>query len=51
MKKIKKFKQGKNCFENFKEEAIYIEPKMKVTVAFLEKTKDGKLRHPIIKEK
>ena len=47
--KLKKLKKVKNSFVNFKEEGTYIEVKEKVLVTFLEKTKEGKLRHPALK--
>ena len=49
IKRIKKQKKVKNKFKNFKEEGTFIEPTIQVTVTFLEKTKEGKLRHPALK--
>ena len=37
-------------FIDFKEDAIYVEPKYKCNVEFLEKTKSNHLRHPVFKE-
>ena len=47
---IKLCKKAKNKFLDFNEEDyIYIEPKYTCTIIYLEKTKDGHLRHPVFK--
>ena len=47
---IKLCKKTKNKFLDFNEEDyIYIEPKYTCTIIYLEKTKDGHLRHPVFK--
>lgn len=49
-KKIISSKTKPNYMEDFSEKNyIFIEPKLKCTVCFLEKTKNGHLRHPIFK--
>lgn len=49
-KLIKLCKKYKNLFLDFNEEDyIYIEPKYTCTIIYLEKTKDGHLRHPVFK--
>lgn len=48
--KIKSCKTTKNNFTNFNDKSYtYISPILKCTVIFLEKTKNGSLRHPIFK--
>ncbi len=49
IKKLKALKKVKGQFINFREEGVFVEPKIQVTVTYLEKTKDGKLRHAILK--
>ncbi len=49
IKIVKKQKKVKNKFKNYEESGIFIEPKIQVTITFLEKTKEGKLRHPALK--
>ena len=46
---VLKSSKTSNKFLNFKEEATFIPPKIKVVVNYLEKTKDGKLRHASLK--
>lgn len=49
-KLIKKSKTIKNKFIDFDEDDyIFIEPKLKCTIEYLEKTKNGHLRHPVFK--
>lgn len=43
-------KKSKNYFSNFDEEINYIKPTIKVRIEFLEKTKNGILRHAKYKE-
>ena len=38
-----------NKFVNYSEKATFITPKIKVLVTYLEKTLEGKLRHPVLK--
>ena len=47
---IKKEKTTKNYLEDFKEDFIFIKPKLQATIMYLEKTKNNHLRHPIFKE-
>ena len=49
MAKVLKAKRVNNQFVNFKDEGIYIKPTIEVTVTYLERTKDNKLRHPALK--
>ena len=49
IKKLKALKKVKGQFINFREEGVFVEPNIQVTVTYLEKTKDGKLRHAILK--
>ncbi len=49
MLKILKAKKVKNKFLNFHEDGVFITPNIIVTVTYLERTKDGKLRHPSLK--
>jgi len=49
-KLIKSCKKSKNHFCDFNEENyIYVEPKYICTISYLEKTKEGHLRHPVFK--
>ena len=49
IKKVLKAKESSNKFLNYSKPATFIEPKIKVLITYLEKTKDGKLRHPSLK--
>ena len=45
-----KLEEEKNKFIDFKEDDyIYLEPKLKCAIEYLEKTKNGHLRHPVFK--
>lgn len=49
--KIKSCKTKKNSvFENFLEDAFYIEPKYKCLVEYMERTKNNHLRQPVFRE-
>ena len=48
-KKVLKSKKTKNYFCNYEKKINYIEPNISCRVEYLEKTKNGHLRHPIIK--
>lgn len=47
-KKIKLCRKSKNYFSNFNENINYVKPEIKICVEYLEKTKNGTLRHPRI---
>ena len=47
-KRIKLCRKSKNYFSNFNENIIYVKPEIKICVEYLEKTKNGTLRHPRI---
>lgn len=49
MKDILKVKKKKNKVLNINEDITYIEPKKKILVHYMERTKDGRLRQPFIK--
>ena len=49
MNKILKTKKVNNKFINFKDNGTFINPINKVTVTYLERTKNNKLRHPTLK--
>lgn len=48
--KVKNAKKSKNKFYNFAENINFIEPKISCHVEYLERTKGGHLRHPVIKD-
>ncbi len=48
---VLKQKKSHNYFADFNEDINYIKPSINIEVTFLEKTKNGHLRHPIYKEK
>lgn len=48
--KIIKFKKSKNYFCDYDEKINFIKPSILCHVEYLEKTKNGHLRHPIIKD-
>lgn len=47
-KRIKLCRKSKNYFSNFNENINYVKPEIKICVEYLEKTKNGTLRHPRI---
>lgn len=47
---VLKQKTASNAFKDFDEDIVYIKPVIKIEVSYLEKTKNGHLRHPIYKE-
>ena len=49
-KLVSQKKLKESSFADFKDDAIYVEPKYKCNVEFLEKTKNNHLRHPVFKE-
>ena len=49
MTKVLKTKKVSNQFINFNDEGTFIKPTIEVTVTYLERTKDNKLRHPALK--
>lgn len=49
-KLVRQKKLKESPFIDFKEDAIYVTPKYKCNVEFLEKTKSNHLRHPVFKE-
>ena len=48
--KVLKQRKTSNPFADFNEDITYIKPLINIEVTFLEKTKNGHLRHPIYKE-
>lgn len=48
-KVLLKEKRVKNYLANFEEEAIFIKPRIICFIEYLEKTKNGHLRHPVFK--
>ncbi len=48
--KVLKCRGAKNVFVNFKEAICFIKPKLQCQVRFLERTKNNRLRHPILED-
>jgi len=47
--KVLKSRESKNYFCDFSEDIFYVKPTLKCTVEYLERTKNGHLRHPVFR--